>query len=101
MLIALLISLSSCKHKADDSDVFTILSSSENKDLEKLLSKFAKKNKIDLRFEYTGSLNIPAMIKSSQKSYDAVWSANSIWNTSISSSVLKNSKSILIIEGAL
>lgn len=96
MLIALLISLSSCKHKADDSDVFTILSSSENKDLEKLLTKFAKKNKIDLRFEYTGSLNIPAMIKSSQKSYDAVWSANSIWNTSISSSVLKNSKSILI-----
>jgi Ca-activated chloride channel family protein len=99
LLIALLLSLSSCKYekRADKSSgSFTILSSSENKDLEQMLMKFAKKNNIDLNFEYTGSLNIPAMIKSSQASYDAVWSSNSIWNASVSSSVLKNSKSISI-----
>lgn len=97
-MMALLLSLSSCfqYYDVEDSSAFTILSSSENKDLEQLLMKFANKNKIDLKFEYAGSLNIPAMIKSSQSDYDAVWSSNSIWNTSISSSVLKNSKSIFI-----
>jgi len=98
LLIALLLSLSSCTYekRAEEGGSFTILSSSENKDLEQMLTKFAKKNKIDLNFEYTGSLNIPAMIKSSQKDYDAVWSSNSIWNVSISSATIKNSKSIFI-----
>ena len=98
LLAALLFSLCSCSFddsKAKDNS-FTVLSSSENKDLEQMLLEFAKKNKIDLNFEYTGSLNIPSMIKSSQKDYDAVWSSNSIWNASISNSILKNSKSISV-----
>lgn len=98
LLIALLLSLGSCTkiNYSERSGSFTILSSSENKDLEQMLTKFASKNKIDINFEYTGSLNIPALIKSSQKDYDAVWSSNSIWNASISSSVIKNSRSISI-----
>lgn len=97
-LAALLLSLCSCsfENKRENDNTFTVLSSSENKDLEQMLTEFAEKNKIDLKFEYTGSLNIPSMIKSSQKDYDAVWSSNSIWNASISSSVLKNSKSISV-----
>jgi Ca-activated chloride channel family protein len=96
--MALLLSLSSCTEINDSerSVAFTILSSSENKNLEQMLTKFANKNKIDINFEYTGSLNIPALVKSSQKDYDAVWSSNSIWNASISSSVIKNSRSISI-----
>lgn len=99
LLMALLLSLSSCVKVLDNEDsssTFTILSSSENKDLEQMLYTFANKNKIDLNIEYTGSLNIPGLVKSSQKDYDAVWSSNSIWNASVSSSVLKNSKSIFI-----
>ena len=98
LLAVLLFSLCSCSFddsKAKDNS-FTVLSSSENKDLEQMLLEFAEKNKIDLKFEYTGSLNIPSMIKSSQKDYDAVWSSNSIWNASISNSILKNSKSISV-----
>lgn len=86
----------SFENKEVKDNSFTVLSSSENKDLEQMLTEFAKQNKIDLKFEYTGSLNIPSMIKASQKDYDAVWSSNSIWNASISSSVLKNSKSISV-----
>lgn len=98
LLIAIVFSLSSCSsaNMQGKGDSFTILSSSENKDLEPTLKEFAKKNNINLNFEYTGSLNIPSMIKSSQKDYDAVWSSNSIWNASISSSVLKNSKPISV-----
>jgi Ca-activated chloride channel family protein len=98
LLAALLVSLCSCSidNRGEEDNSFTVLSSSENKDLEQMLMEFAKKNKINLEFEYTGSLNIPSMIKSSQKDYDAVWSSNSIWNASISSSVLKNSKSISV-----
>ena len=98
LLLAALLSLYSCsfENREEKDDSFTILSSSENKDLEQMLMEFAEKNNIALRFEYTGSLNIPSMVKSSQKDYDAVWSSNSIWNSSISSSVLKNSKSISV-----
>lgn len=98
LLAALLFSLCSCsfENREEGDNTFTVLSSSENKDLEQILMEFAEKNKINLKFEYTGSLNIPSMIKSSQKDYDAVWSSNSIWNVSISSSVLKNSKSISV-----
>lgn len=95
VIVCSLVSCSSIKTPEKDSS-FTILSSSENKDLEPMLKEFAKKEKIALKFEYTGSLNIPSIIKSSQKDYDAVWSSNSIWNASISSSVLKNSKPISV-----
>ncbi|SHN67770.1 substrate-binding and vWA domain-containing protein [Desulfitobacterium chlororespirans] len=98
LLAALVFSLCACspgKGGAGD-DGFTVLSSSENKDLEPMLSEFARENNLELRFEYTGSLNIPALIKSSPQDYDAVWSSNSIWNASIPSSVLKNSKSISV-----
>ena len=75
---------------------FTILSSSENKDLEPVLREFARENKIGLRFEYEGSVIIPDMIKSSPQNYDAVWSSSSIWNASIPSELLKKSKSVFV-----
>lgn len=88
--------LCSCSTAKEEVDTFTILSSSENKDLEQMLTEFASENKINLSFEYTGSLNIPSKITSEQNKYDAVWSSNSIWNASIPSSVLKYSKAISI-----
>lgn len=98
LLASLVLSICSCSFEniGDKDNKFTILSSSENKDLEQMVMKFAKSNKIDLQFKYTGSLNIPNMIKSSQEDYDAIWSSNSIWNASISNSVIKNSKSISV-----
>ncbi|HHY26338.1 MAG TPA: solute-binding protein [Desulfitobacterium dehalogenans] len=96
LLAALLFSLSACTPGKGGADVFTVLSSSENKDLEPLLTEFAQKNEIDLRFEYTGSVIISDMIKSSPQDYDAVWFSSSIWNASIPNSVLKNSKSISV-----
>ncbi|WP_242954608.1 substrate-binding domain-containing protein [Desulfitobacterium chlororespirans] len=72
------------------------MSSSENVDLEPMLREFARKHKINLRFEYAGSVMIPDMIKSSPQDYDAVWSANSVWNASIPRDLLKNSKSIFV-----
>ncbi len=98
LLVASLYLLCSCTPGGNmaDNEPFIVLSSNENEDLEPLLMEFASKNKIDLRFVYTGSLNIPYMLQANQRSYDAVWSSNSIWNASISSSVLKNSKSISV-----
>lgn len=77
-------------------NTFTILSSSENKDLEYIIQDFATENKFLVNFEYTGSLNIASKVTSNKESYDAIWSSNSIWNTSIPSNILKNSKSISV-----
>lgn len=59
-------------------DVFRIISSSENKNLEDILVKYAKKENIDLQMEYAGTIEIMDKLNSGEK-YDAVWASNSIW----------------------
>ena len=73
-------------------DTFSIISSSENKDLEEILQKAAKENNIDLQIEYAGTLDIMDSLNSGEK-YDAVWASNSIWLYMLNSSVVKTSES--------
>lgn len=73
-------------------EVFSIISSSENKDLEDILLKVARENNINLQIEYAGTLDIMDKLNSGQK-YDAVWASNAIWLYMLDSSVVKTSES--------
>lgn len=75
---------------------FRIISSSENKDLEKIIQKYARENDIDLDIEYAGTIDIMDKLNSGEK-YDAVWTSNSIWLYMLNNNVkLSNSKSTSI-----
>ena len=71
---------------------FSIISSSENKDLEEILQNVAKENGISLQIEYAGTLDIMDKLNNGEK-YDAVWTSNSIWLYMLNSSVVKISES--------
>ncbi len=73
-------------------NTFSIISSSENRDLEEILYDVAKKENIDLQIEYAGTLDIMEKLNSGEK-YDAVWASNSIWLYMLDSSVVKTSES--------
>lgn len=57
----------------------TIASGSENKELEPLLSRFAKENKINLDMRYKGSIDIARELGLDTVPFDAVWPASSMW----------------------
>ena len=83
-------------NKKHSSDTLYIISSSENKPLDSYIKKFAKKEKINVEIEYADTLDIIAKLNSGEE-YDAVWSANSIWNYKLNKSVsLSESKSMSI-----
>lgn len=56
-----------------------VASGSENKELEPLLERFAKENRIGLEMHYQGSIDIARSLGASQVPFDAVWPASSIW----------------------
>ena len=60
-------------------ETLRIVSGSENKELEPIIKKFAKKHKINISMDYLGSLDIMRMLQGSETDYDAVWPASSIW----------------------
>lgn len=62
-----------------DEDTFTIISGSENKSLEPLLTSFGKENNIDIHVTYKGSIDIMMELENETIPYDAVWPANSLW----------------------
>lgn len=77
-------------------EVFRIIASSENKDLENVLLKVAQKQKIDIDIEYAGTIEIMDKLNSGEN-YDAVWTSNSIWLYMLNNNVsIKNSKSTSI-----
>lgn len=79
-----------------DTSDFRIISSSENKDLEPVIRKYARDNNIDLDIEYAGTIEIMDKLNSGEK-YDAVWTSNSIWLYMLDSKVkTSNSKSTSI-----
>ena len=63
------------------SSVLKIISGSENKQLETILEKFAKQEKICIEMTYQGSLDIMRMLGEEDIPYDAVWPASSLWLT--------------------
>ena len=79
--------------KTIDTRVFNILVSDENKDLEPIITDYAKQKGYQINIDYAGTLEIMQKINDNQ-AYDAIWSANSIWTYMINSDVatLSNSK---------
>lgn len=83
-------------NKNNKANLFKIISSSENKDLEEVLYNYANKNDIKLSIEYAGTIDIMDKLNSGEK-YDAVWTSNSIWLYMLDSKIqVKNSKSTSI-----
>lgn len=81
--------------KASDK-TFKIISSTENKDIEETLKKYAKENQIDLQIDYAGTIEIMDKLNNGEN-YDAVWCSNSIWLYMLNDDIsVKNSKSTSI-----
>ena len=75
---------------------FKIISSTENKDIEETLKKYAKENQIDLQIDYAGTIEIMDKLNNGEN-YDAVWCSNSIWLYMLNDEIsVKNSKSTSI-----
>ena len=68
------------------SDVFSLITTPENKVLEDTLMKFASKKGFDLKIVYADNLDIVDKLNSKEK-YDAIWSSNSIWLDMLDKSV--------------
>ena len=78
------------------SNEFKIISSTENKDLEDIIQKYAQENDIDLSIDYAGTIDIMDKLNSNEE-YDAVWTSNSIWLYMLNSNIkVSNSKSTSI-----
>lgn len=72
---------------------FRIISSSENEDMEEIVTEYARTQGIDVTFEYAGTLDIMEKLNSGEE-YDAVWTSNSIWLYMLNNNVtVSNSKS--------
>jgi len=104
LLLAILFTLTGCSQSsrttpaAKEERYLRILSCPENKELEPILSEFAKEHDARFEFSYAGALDIIQKLNSDEASnYDAVWLSNSIWISRLNnSSILKNGKSIFI-----
>ena len=80
------------KQYKSNSRSISIISSTENQDLEPIIMQFAKNKGYDVSIEYAGTLDIMQKLNSGEK-YDAVWSSNSIWLYMLDSSKVKISDS--------
>lgn len=58
---------------------FSIISGSENKELEPLIEQFANRENIRIEMTYQGSLDIMHVLEQSDIPYDGVWPASSLW----------------------
>ena len=83
--------------KLTSSNDIKVLSSYENRDLEDVVKKYAKKENIDLSFTYMGDLDIVEELNKNKENYDAVWISNSIWLYMLENTyTVSESKSITI-----
>ena len=69
---------------------FYIIASSDNMVLNTELKEFAKKNKIDIKIDYSDTLDIIEKLNSGEK-YDAILISNSMWLSKLDSNVVKTS----------
>ena len=72
--------------------VFSIISTPENKILEEALTKFARRNTIEISITYADNLDIVDKLNSGEK-YDAIWASNSIWLDMLDSKKVSTSDS--------
>lgn len=95
LLISLLSGCSAISQKDDRASTFTILSASENKEIEPIIQQYARANHINIQMDYKGSVDIMQALKN-PSGYDAVWPANSMWITmGDTKHVVKLQKSIM------
>lgn len=73
-------------------NTFKLISSTENKDIENELKKFAKDEGINLEIDYAGTIDIMQKLNKGEE-YDAVWVSNSIWLYMLDSTKVKTSNS--------
>ncbi len=73
-------------------NTFKLISSTENKDIENELKKFAKDEGINLEIDYAGTIDIMQKLNKGEE-YDAVWASNSIWLYMLDSTKVKTSNS--------
>ena len=91
-LLAVMLLLSACNTEQSDPGTgkptlgessypitLNIVSGSENKELEPLLARFSKENRIALKMQYQGSVEISRILGENVVPYDAVWPASSMW----------------------
>ncbi len=64
---------------------FKIISSEENKDMDKVIKDYAKKQNYNIEIEYADTIDIMSKLNSGNE-YDAVWISNAIWLYMIDSS---------------
>ena len=116
LLLALIISITGCTYNKPtetnpsesytqktgdntyiDTRQFNILSSEENKDLETIITTYARGKGYNVNVDYAGTLEIMEKLNEKQK-YDAIWVANSIWTYMIETDKvsISNSKSTSI-----
>lgn len=69
-----------------DDKVFSIISSSENKILDKSIKDYASKKGYDITINYADTLEVIDKLNSGEK-YDAIFMSNSIWLSMLNSSV--------------
>ena len=72
--------------------VFSLITTPENKVLEDIINKYARKKAIDINITYADNLDIVDKLNSGEK-YDAVWASNSIWLDMLDSSKVSTSDS--------
>lgn len=76
----------------------SIVSGSENKELEPLIQRFAQKKGYDISMTYKGSLDIFQDLNDNSTSVDAIWPASSIWENLLSNTNVKLSHSESIFK---
>ena len=80
---------------SDNSKTFTVLSGSENKPFESMLTEYAKENGYKLQMVYKGSIDSMLELERNPNQYDAIWLPNSMWiNMGDSKKMVKYDKSI-------
>ncbi|BDI33089.1 VWA domain-containing protein [Capsulimonas corticalis] len=74
----------------------TILSGSENKPLEPIIQRYAHDHNLTVRMDYAGSVDIMQQLENNTVADNAVWPANSLWNTlGDTHKLVKHSESIM------
>ncbi|MCI5157389.1 MAG: VWA domain-containing protein, partial [Candidatus Electrothrix sp. AUS1_2] len=85
------------KSPATSGATLSIVSGSENKNLEPLLRQFSRQNNIQVTMQYMGSVDISHEIaKGASSAFDAVWPASGLWlSLGDKQGVVKHAQSIM------
>lgn len=81
--------------KKISAETIRIISSTDNQNVENVITKYAENKGIKVSIDYAGTLEIMEKLNSGEQ-YDAVWASNSMWLYMLDSSKAKTSDSKII-----